>query len=107
MEHILQFGVNIDDDAIVRTITAKAENIIIDSIKRRAEKNIDEVIYNKGYRYNDSDKLRPWIQDEFIKFLESHKDDIIERASEKLADKMIRTKQVKEAVSDVLKEFDN
>lgn len=104
MEHILQFGINIDDDAIVKAITAKAEKMVIDELVERTKKDIDETIYSKGY-YRDRD-LRDWVKDEFIKFLETNKDDIISRASEKLADKLFRTKQVKEAVSEVLKELD-
>ena len=69
------------------------------------EKNIDEAIYNKGYYYR-GDELKAWVKDEFVKFLESHKDEIINIASEKLADKLSRTKQVKEVVKNVLEEFD-
>lgn len=105
MEHILQFGINIDDDAIVKAITAKAEKMVIDELRGRVEKNIDEAIYNKGYYYK-GDELKTWVKDEFVNFLESHKDDIISKASEKLANKLSRTRQVKEVVGDVLKEFD-
>jgi hypothetical protein len=104
MEHILQFGINIDDDAIVKAIMTKAEKMVIDDLISRTRKEIDETIYSSGY-YRDRD-LRGWVKDEFIKFLENNKDDIISRASEKLADKLSRTKQVKEAVSEVLKELD-
>lgn len=105
MEHILQFGINIDDDAIVKAITAKAEKMVIDEIKERTRNNIDEAIYNRGY-YNRGNELKSWVKEEFINFLEGHKDEIINIASEKLADKLSRTKQVKDVVKNVLEEFD-
>ena len=105
MEHILQFGVNIDDDAIVKAVTEKAEREVIGDIKNRVNQNIDNSMYDRGYWVGDKD-LKPWVKDEFVKFLESHKDEIISIACDKLADKLSRTKRVKDAVGDVIKEFD-
>ena len=36
MEHILQFGINIDDHAIIEAVKAKAEKEIVESIKAEA-----------------------------------------------------------------------
>lgn len=105
MEHILQFGINIDDNAIVEAVTRKAEREIVNGLKNRVEANIENALYAKSY-YRNEKNLQSWVVSEFVNFLDKNKDEIIERASEKLADKLCRTKAVKEAVGNVLKEFD-
>lgn len=102
MEHIVQFGITIDDNAIINTIVQKAEKSILDEIKDAIKK----AMFKRG-RYYDETEVHTWIKDELDKFLENHKDDIISLASEKLADKLSRTKRVKDEVNKVLEVLSN
>ena len=104
MEHIVQFGIGIDDDAIRKIIMEKAEKSILDDLKKQIRTDIDNQIFviDRGWHGKDYKKvdLQDWVNDLVVKLLEDHKTEIIERASEKLADKMSRTKAFKEAMAE-------
>ena len=104
MEHIVQFGIGIDDEAIRKIIMEKAEKSILDDMKKQIRTDIDNQIFviDRGWYDNDCKRvgLQDWVNDLVVKLLEDHKTEIIERASEKLADKMSRTKAFKEAMAE-------
>lgn len=105
MEHILQFGVNIDDDAIIKTVTKNVEAQVIGELKSRIKENVSNTMYINGYgRYFDD--VQPWVRDEFVNFLENNKAEIISQACDKLVVNLSRTKAVREALNNVLKELD-
>lgn len=102
MEHIVQFGIGIDDDAIVKKVSENAEQQIINALQLKVEKSI----FTYGEYYCDRDKItgvQPWAQAQFEAFLDEHKDEIIEMAAKQLADKLSRSKAVKEAVAESIK----
>lgn len=108
MEHIVQFGIGIDDEAIRKIIMEKAEKSILDDLKKQFRTDIDNQIfvidrgwYDKDYKKVD---LQDWVKDLVMKTLEDNKEQIIEMASEKLADKMSRTKAVKEVMIEKVRE---
>ena len=86
MEHIIQFGVTIDDDMIQKHIIDKASGEIIAQV----QKDINGSYYEPSL-------INRLVNKETQEFLEVHKDEIIEQASKKLADRLARTKVVKEA----------
>jgi hypothetical protein len=99
MEHILQFAVNIDDERIVRMVEEKA-------IKKALE-DVDEAVKAKTdrkYRWDNYSFLEERIRDGVNKLIESRKDEIIDRAVVILAEKMARSKAVREAVGKVVEE---
>ena len=104
MEHIVQFGIGIDDEAIRKIVMEKAEKSILDDMKKQIRTDIDNQIFviDRGRYGNDCKRvgLQDWVNDLVVKLLEDHKTEIIERASEKLADKMSRTKAFKEAMAE-------
>lgn len=104
MEHIVQFAIGIDDDAIVKRVTDSAERQIVEGLKEKYESEIEHQIFkfererwggNKEFKVG----LQPWVENLVVKLLDKHQDEIIERAAEKLADKMSRTKVIKEAMA--------
>ena len=108
MEHIVRFGIGIDDEAIRKIIMEKAEKSILNDLKKQIRTDIDNQIfvidrdwYSKNYKKVD---LQDWVKDFVMKTLEDNKEQIIEMASEKLADKMSRTKAVKEAMTEKVRE---
>ena len=86
MEHIIQFGVTVDDDLIQKHIIDKASGEIIAQV----QKDINGSYYEPSL-------INRLVNKETQEFLEVHKDEIIEQASKKLADRLARTKVVKEA----------
>lgn len=94
MEHIVQFGITIDDDAIRRLVEAKATDAVVNGLNR--------TLFRLGY--NDKPMGISDDVEEIIKlFLEEHKQEIVDAAAERLADRLVRTKAVKEAVGEVVK----
>lgn len=99
MEHVVQLGITIDDEAIKRGIIENAERVIIANI----EKDVHEILVtNYGYRRKEP---TVFLINEIDKFLEKNRDDILEMAAEKLADKLSRTKKAKEMLSEVLEKI--
>lgn len=94
MEHIIQFGVSVDDEAIKKTIVNKASETVVNEVKR-------ELGVNVGYFQNNA-VLRRMINEEVLAIFEAHKDAIIAEAGKQLADKLIRTKAVKEATAKLI-----
>ena len=108
MEHIVQFGIGIDDEAIRKIIMEKAEKSITQDLMKQIRTDIDNQIFviDHGWYGNENRRvgIQGWVNDLVMKLLEDHKTEIIEMASEKLADKMSRTKAVKEAMAEKVRE---
>lgn len=110
MEHIVQFGIGIDDEAIKKRIAESAEKQIVEGLKAKYESEIEHQIFKFDHvGWGCSKKeikcgLQDWVNELVLDILDKNKDEIIERAAEKLADKMSRTKAIKalmvEKVSD-------
>lgn len=94
MEHILQFAINIDDDAIVKRIQENAEKTITKELKSEIGKNI----FATDYYGRPTDRLSDWSASFIKEFLENYKDQIIEATGNALAEKLMKTKAVKEMV---------
>ena len=100
MEHILQFGVNIDDEAIIRnienSIQKKVENAILQDVKQR-------IVGSENYsNWSYSRRIEGIIVDAATSFFVENKDRIIELTSDKLVDKLAKTKVVKEMLNNTI-----
>lgn len=91
MEHIVQFAISIDDSTIEEKVYSKAVDNITDEIK----KSVRRIMIDREY-YNYSEPTE-FVEKIFKEWLDEHKTEIINSMSEKLADKMSKTKAVKEA----------
>ncbi len=104
MEHIVQFAIGIDDEAIKRNIETNAEKTVIDNIT----KDITSLICDGGY-YNSFQpysrenlgKLKAMVERRVDVVIESHKDIILEMAADKLADKLARSKAGKALLENI------
>ena len=97
MEHIVQFGINIDDESIKRAV--------LESGVKTIEAQIKQDIINKlftPYRYGNanpaSDPLSKWAQNLVADTLAENRDAIINQAAAILAEKMAKSTKVREAV---------
>ena len=90
MEHIVQFAISIDDRAIEDRIKKTAERQIVEAIQKKVEDELFEMSY--GHRVSCAD----WVKRKVDAFLEENRNEIIERASVQLAERLLRTKAGKE-----------
>ena len=94
MEHIIQFGVTIDDDSIKKHVEEKATEAVVKEIR-------SELGFSTSY-YSNENVVRKLVAIEVEKQFEKLQDAIIEATAEKLTEKLSRTKKVKDATQKVL-----
>lgn len=92
MEHIVQFAVSIDDNAIVQHVTEHAEKEIIKDLKQQVANKIFKAYYYRTNADPEKDPLSEFAKDIICNMLEEHKDTITTKAAEILADRLARTK---------------
>lgn len=108
MEHIVQFAIGIDDDAIRKELEANA----VKQIEKDLKQELIDRMFDAGNgwgRFNNhanpqNDPLACWVRNLVSETLLTYKDQIVERAAEILAENMKRTKIVREAMQNVVKE---
>lgn len=103
MEHIVQFGISIDDNKIKQTIEDNVMKQVAGAIKNDCMKAL--IGRKEASNYDYTQKLKDIVNDNIQDFFEDNKDRIIEVTSDKLAEKLARTKAVKEAVSKSIEEL--
>lgn len=96
MEHIIQFGITIDDDAIKKHIEEKATKQVVDSISQSIK---DKLFRYNGFSYD--------AQEMFAELLDKYKDEIIANATAQIVDSIKRSKKYKEALAKVAEEMIN
>ena len=102
MEHIVQFAVSIDDNAITQYVTKNAEKEIIKDLKQQVANRLFESRYYRSNADPERDPLSEWAKEEIIDaFLEKNKDKIISEAAKELAIKLARTKAGKAILEDL------
>lgn len=98
MEHIVNFGISFDDETLAKRIEENAYKDIISELKFGLESKIYEKL-RKSY-YNDP--LMDIVKEQVNEVIETKKEEIIERAVAQVADKIYRSKRVKEAIGELL-----
>lgn len=96
MEHIIQFGVTIDDDAIKKHIEEKATKQIVDSVSQSIK---DKLFRRYGSEFSYD------AQEMFGGLLDKYKDQIIANATAQVVDSIKRSKKYKEALAKVAEEM--
>lgn len=105
MEHIIQFGVTIDDEKIKQTAEAKVEKIINDVVRADVYEALTGIREYNKYEY--SKHLMILVNNTMERFCVDNKEEIINLAADRLVEKLSRTKAVKEATERVLKEMES
>lgn len=99
MEHILQFGISIDDDAIKNRIEEVAVNKMAEDLKR----SIMDKLFNNG-RYSGSGFTEA--AEQLIKdVMNEYKDEIISRSVNMVVDTIKHSKKYREALANVVEEM--
>ena len=91
--------IGVDEERIAREIEKNAEDRVVENITNE----VKEIIYNKDYYGRENnDPLRRMVRDRIDKVLDDNKDLIIKEAVNRIADKVGRSKAVKEATKDAV-----
>lgn len=98
MEHIVQFAIGIDDDAITKKIEERAEKQIIQSIEKTIRNKLFEVPYYRADTEENS-RLSDYSRRLVESFLEKNKEELLEKAAVYLAEKLARSKAGKALLS--------
>lgn len=101
MEHPIQFTINFDDEMLKRRITDSAEKQVIKNITDEVAAELFGVDY---YGRTRRDFVADWVHEKVGAFLTEHKEEIVAQASKELADRLFKSKTVREAATKVVKE---
>ena len=91
MEHIVQFAIGIDDDRITQRIEDNAEKQIVETLTQEIRNKIFRSSYFNS-KATAKDPLSDFTTELIEQFLETHKDEILNKAPVHLAEKLSRTK---------------
>ena len=103
MKHDLNISVDFDDEALIKHIKSHAYVEICDRIYKDTKQEVRRSAGYTGYFQNNDHyyekALMNLTHEALDKFIADNKDKIIELASAKLADRIVRTKAMKAAVA--------
>lgn len=93
--------IGVDEEAIAKNIEKNVEKMVVDRISREVLSVMCDSAWDyrsQSYHINEKDKgpLEKMVKDNIEKVVEKYKDNIIELAAEKFAEKFTKTKSAKE-----------
>lgn len=97
MEHIIQFGVSIDDKTIEEKVLKAATDEVLKLVNKTAGGNTS---------WDSNRYIKDLMKEEVKRLVDENKAEIIDYAIKELAKNMIKTKAVKEAVAKAVEEFE-
>ena len=97
MEHILQFGVSIDDDAIKKICEEKAAEQITQEIMDFSKEKSYYGEYGRS-----SEQLKALFAVAIDKYIKEHAEEITKEAIKEIAKNMMKTKVVKESLANLV-----
>ena len=100
MEHIVQLAIGIEDEAIVKRVEENAEK----NITKELRDKVGRVMFGVNYRGDEIDAITRWTESVFKEYLNEHKGEIVKLAAKCLAEKLSRTKAVKEMLAGLSEE---
>ena len=97
----IQFEVDLDSERLKNQIAAQAEQQVIKTITDGVKKELFGMDY---YGRPCSRDVAEWVHEKVGELLLNNRSEIIEQASKELADRLYRSKNVREAAGDIAKE---
>lgn len=94
MDHLVQFTISIDDKHIAQMVEKEASNALKDEVLKVCKSHIG---CERDYWGNS--EPGPMLKKALDDFMKDNREEIIDKAADKLADKLSRTKVVKEAAA--------
>lgn len=97
MDHLVQFSISIDDKHIAMLVEKEAARVLSDEVIKVVKKTVGDGSYW-------GDGMSKQALGEVTKFLEAHKDYIIQESAKEIAARMMRSKKNKDAIMEKLGE---
>lgn len=97
MDHLVQFTISIDDAHIAKLVEDRAAKTLEDEVIKIVKKTIGDDSYW-------GDGMTKQALEQVTKFLEAHKDYIIQESANEIAARMMRSKKNKDAIMEKLGE---
>lgn len=97
MDHLVQFTISIDDAHIAKLVEYEAAKVLSDEVIKVVKKTVGDGSYW-------GDGMSKQALEEVSKFLEAHKDYIIQDSAKEIAARMMRSKKNKDAIMEKLGE---
>lgn len=92
MEHVVQFGINIDDDRIAQAVVNEATKQIVAELK--------DQMFERSYYGNKSHDLSKAACNTIQDWLEDHKDEIVDKTVAELVDILKNRKAFKDKLAE-------
>lgn len=97
--------IGVDEEKIAKEIENNVEKQVVNKITLEVTKVMFDRRNYYSDKYDDPAPMRKMIREEIANIVSKHEDDIVKAASELLAEKMARTKVVKEAAAKIASEI--
>lgn len=97
MDHLVQFTISIDDAHIAKLVEDRAAKTLEDEVIKIVKKTVGDGSYW-------GDGMTKQALGEVTKFLEDHKDYIIQETAKEIATRVMRSKKTKDAILEKLGE---
>ena len=94
MDHLVQFTISIDDNHIAQMVESRAAKAMEDEVLKVCKSQIG----SEANCWGDNEP-GPALKKAINNFMTDNREEIIDRAADKLADRLSRTKAVKEAAA--------
>ena len=101
-EHIVQFAVGIDDDAIIKYITEKASKDVLNDIKQQI---VDKIWQSRYYNYHADPKNDPFseLSKAMIQeIMEQYHDEIVDKTCQMLVKRLTASKKYRDRFDDMI-----
>ena len=99
--HVVNVAFDFDDDKVQKILEDSAEKKVIDELKEEVYRSLSKRSYGYG-QYSKEEILKSLAEESIDSFFEDYKNEIIQEAAKILAEKLVRSKAVKEATKQVL-----
>ena len=97
MDHLVQFTISIDDKHIAKLVENEAARVLSDEVIKVVKRTVGDTSYW-------GDGMSKQALGEVTKFLEAHKEYIIQESAKEIATRMMRSKKNKDAIMEKLGE---
>ncbi len=96
MDHLVQFTITIDDKHIANMVEKKA----VDAMEAEVIKICKQQLGTESTYWSKAEP-GPLLKSKADEFFDKHRDEVIDLAADKLAEKLVRTKAVREKVKEM------
>ena len=93
-----------DEEKIAKAVENDVERQVINNLTQMITKSIFKKRNYYSDKYDDPSMIIEMTKEKVNQIIEEHEDEIIQGAIDKLADKLARTKVVKEATAEAIKQ---